>query len=231
MAKPALPRRHISGGASRYVVFVPPNGDQTAEFPDPPFRNYWPTVEAHLRFTTQDTGNVENYVVCWREVEALEDPLFGPLGELPLRSWTRATAVRVLGALSNKVDGEPRSLSTLSCKVNALAAVFRRAGHDRHPLTDERSSPANRRAALLAPQPIPLEDGAAAGGIRQPRAGCAHLTARGPTLHARRAQPAARSRTKSKSFRSPHPPPLRTLWPSPIRSDRTSLERLQRAGA
>ena len=127
MAKPALPRRPIPDSAPRYAVFVPPNGDPTTEFPDPPFREYWPAVEAHLRFATQDTGNVENYVVCWREVEALEDPLFGNLGELPLRSWTRATAVRVLGVLSNKADGKPRSLSTLSCKVNAMAAVFRRA--------------------------------------------------------------------------------------------------------
>jgi integrase len=153
MAKPALPRRPIPDSAPRHVVFVRPNGDKTPEFPDPPFREYWPAVEAHLRFTTQDTGNVENYVVCWREVEALEDPLFGKLGELPLRSWTRATAVRVLGALSQKADGKPRSLSTLSCKVNAMAAVFRRASHDRHPLTDEplfsRPNPFRSKMALL----------------------------------------------------------------------------------
>ncbi len=122
-------------------------------FPNPPFRDYWPAVEAHLRFTTQDTGSVENYVVCWREVEALDDPLFGRLGDLPLRAWTRTTAVRTLAALSDKTGGEPRSLSTLSCKVNAMAAVFRRASHDRHPLTDEplfsRPNPFRAKMTLL----------------------------------------------------------------------------------
>lgn len=125
----------------------------TADFPDPRFRDYWPVVEAHLRFTTQDTGNVENYLVCWREAESLYDPLFGNLGDLRLRSWTRATATRLVAALANKADGQPRALSTLTCKVNAMASVFRRAGHDRHPLTDEplfsRPNPFRSKMALL----------------------------------------------------------------------------------
>lgn len=108
-----------------------------ADLPNPPFRDYWPRVEAHLRFTTQDTGNVENYRVCWREVESLDDALFGNFGDLPLRSWTRAAAIRALSALSEKADGSPRALSTLSCKVNAMACVFRRATHERHPVSDE----------------------------------------------------------------------------------------------
>ncbi len=121
--------------------------------PNPRFGEYWPRVERHLRFTTQDTGNVENYVVCWREVETHHDELFGRLGDLPLRSWTRTTAVRLLAALSHTSEGRPRALSTLSCKVNAMAAVFRRAGFDAHPLTDEplypRPNPFRNKMALL----------------------------------------------------------------------------------
>ena len=121
--------------------------------PNPRFRDYWPHVEDHLRFTTQDTGSVENYRVCWREVEALDDELFGNLGDLPLRSWTRATAIRSLAALADRRDGAPRSQSTLACKVNALAAVFRRASFDRHPITDEplyaRPNPFRNKQALL----------------------------------------------------------------------------------
>ena len=53
----------------------------------------------------------------------------------------------------NKADGKPRSLSTLSCKVNAMAAVFHRASHDRHPLTDEplfsRPNPFRSKMTLL----------------------------------------------------------------------------------
>ena len=123
------------------------------EIPDPAFRTYWPIVAAHLRFTKQDTGNVENYVVCWREVESIDDELFGNLGDLPLRSWTRATAIRAIAALSDRADGRPRALWTLSCKVNAMACVFRRAGHERHPLTDEplfaRANPFRAKMALL----------------------------------------------------------------------------------
>lgn len=121
--------------------------------PNPRFRDYWPRVESHLRFTTQDTGNVENYLVCWKEVEALDDPFFGCLGDLPLRSWTRTTALHTLRALAAKADGSPRSLSTLECKVNAMAAVFRRAAHDQHPLTDTplfpRPNPFRSKMALL----------------------------------------------------------------------------------
>ena len=121
--------------------------------PDPAFRDYWPRVEAYLRFTTQDTGNVENYVVCWREVEEVQDELFGRLGDLPLRSWTRAAALRTLRALASKADGSPRALSTLACKTNAMAAVFRRAAHEQHPITDEplfaRPNPFRAKMALL----------------------------------------------------------------------------------
>ena len=130
-----------------------PWSSSTDSLPNPPFRDYWPHVEEHLRFTTQDTGNVENYRVCWREVERLDEPLFGVLGDLPLRAWTRATAIRALTALSDKSDGSPRALSTLSCKVNAMAAVFRRAHHERHPITDEplypRANPFANKMALL----------------------------------------------------------------------------------
>jgi len=151
MAKPTLHPIPLSYGASRSAVSV--SADWTEGSPNPTFRTYWPSVETHLRFTTQDTGNVENYRVCWREVEALEDPLFGNLGCLPLRSWTRATAIRSLAALSARSDGQPRSLSTLACKVNAMAAVFRRAGYDRHPITDEplfaKPNPFRAKMALL----------------------------------------------------------------------------------
>lgn len=130
-----------------------PGHSAPGHLPDPAFRDYWPRVEAHLRFTTQDTGNFENYRVCWREVEALDDALFGNLGALPLRSWTRATAIRALAALAQRADGEPRSLSTLAGEVNAMAAVFRRAAMDRHPLTDEplypRINPFRAKMALL----------------------------------------------------------------------------------
>ncbi|GEM_PF-5773540 len=131
----------------------PPIPSTDPAIPNPRFRDYWPTVETQLRFTTQDTGNVENYLVCWHEVERLEDPLFGNLGDLPLRRWTRATALAVIRALGDKSTGEPRSLSTLTCKVNALAAVFRRAAEDRHPLTDEpifdRPNPFRSKMTLL----------------------------------------------------------------------------------
>jgi integrase len=151
MARPTLHPLSSFSGASRTAVCA--SADWNKGFPDPTFRAYWPSVEAHLRFTTQDTGNVENYRVCWREVEALEDPLFGNLGSLSLRSWTRATAIRSLTALAARSDGQPRSLSTLACKVNAMAAVFRRAGHDRHPITDEplfaKPNPFRAKMALL----------------------------------------------------------------------------------
>lgn len=127
--------------------------DDPQSLPNPCFRDYWPRVETYLRFTTQDTGSVDNYVVCWREVEALDDPIFGVLGDLPLRAWTRTTALRTLRALAGKADGSPRSLSTLECKVNAMAAVFRRAAHDQHPLTDEslfpRPNPFRNKMGLL----------------------------------------------------------------------------------
>jgi integrase len=131
----------------------PVQGQESGAVPNPPLRDYWPHVAAQLRFTTQDTGNVENYEVCWREIEALHDPLFGNLGDLPLRRWTRATAIRALAALATKSDGGPCSLSTLSCKVNAMAAVFRRASLDRHPFTDEplypNPNPFRNKMALL----------------------------------------------------------------------------------
>jgi hypothetical protein len=70
-----------------------------------------------------------------------------------LRSWTHANAIRSLAALASRADGTPRSLSTLTCKVNALAAVFRRAALDRHPRTDEplfpRPNPFHHKLALL----------------------------------------------------------------------------------
>ncbi len=122
--------------------------DDPHSLPNPRFGDYWPRVESYLRFTTQDTGSVENYIVCWREVEVLADPIFGVLGDLPLRAWTRTTALRTLHALARKADGSPRALSTLECKVNAMAAVFRRAAHDQHPLTD----------APLFPRPNPFRN-------------------------------------------------------------------------
>jgi len=81
--------------------------DDPQNLPNPRFRDYWPRVETYLRFTTQDTGSVDNYVVCWRQVEAPDDPIFGVLGDLPLRAWTRTTALRTLRALAGKADGEP----------------------------------------------------------------------------------------------------------------------------
>jgi integrase len=142
--------------AIRPVTSLPSPHHDSADpgsLPNPRFRDYWPHVEAHLRFTTQDTGSVDNYRVCWREVEALDDTLFGNLGDLPLRGWTRATAIRSLLALADRRDGAPRSHSTLACKVNALAAVFRRAAFDRHPITDEplypRPNPFRNKDALL----------------------------------------------------------------------------------
>ncbi len=121
--------------------------------PNPAFAEYWPRVQAYLRHTTQDSGNVENYVVCWREVERMEDELFGRLGALPLRSWTRTTALRALRGLSDKADGSPRTRATLEGKVNALAAVFARARLDQHPLTDapifDRPNPFRSKTALL----------------------------------------------------------------------------------
>jgi integrase len=124
-----------------------------ADFPNPTFAEYWPRVAAYLRHTTQDTGNVENYLVCWREVEKIQDEFFGRLGDLPLRAWTRPTAVRILRQLAAKADGSPRARGTLEGKVNALAAVFRRAALDQHPLTDEplfsRPNPFRAKTALL----------------------------------------------------------------------------------
>ena len=124
-----------------------------ADLPNPTFAEYWPRVATYLRHTTQDTGSVENYLVCWREVERTHDELFGPLGALPLRAWTRSTAVRVLRHLAAKADGSPRARGTLEGKVNALATVFRRAALDPHPLTDEplfaRPNPFRAKTALL----------------------------------------------------------------------------------
>jgi hypothetical protein len=90
--------------------------------PDPRFRDYWPHVESHLRFTSQDTGSVENYRVCWREVETLDDALFGNLGDLPLRSWTRATAIRAPTSTSRGVVTPPTTCTTptrASCSLGA----------------------------------------------------------------------------------------------------------------
>lgn len=149
MRGPGAVRRRTSSSIAAWRLAI---GNDDA-LPDPTFSEYRPRVEAYLRHTTQDTGNVENYRVCWREVERTQDEIFGPLGALPLRSWTRTTALRALRALANKADGSPRTRATLQGKVNALAAVFARARLDQHPLTDaplfDRPNPFRAKTALL----------------------------------------------------------------------------------